>query len=68
MQQQNSPKAIGGLVCGIVSLVLMLIGLFTAGIAGIIGLAVGIVGLVLSIWLGRKCPPPWQQRVLSFLL
>ena len=41
MQQQYSPKAIGGLVCGVVSLVLMLIGLFTAGIAGIIGLAVG---------------------------
>ena len=49
MQQQNSPKAIAGLVCGIVSIVLMLIGIFTVGIGGIIGLAVGIVGLVLSI-------------------
>ena len=28
MQQQNSPKAIGGLVCGVVSLVFLLIGLF----------------------------------------
>lgn len=54
MQQQNSPKAIGGLVCGVVSLVLMFIGLFTAGIAGIIGLAVGIVGLVLSFYHGSE--------------
>ena len=45
MQQQNSPKAIGGLVCGIVSLVLMLI-----------GLAVGIVGLVLSIMARKEMP------------
>ena len=56
MQQQNSPKAIGGLVCGVVSLVLMFIGLFTAGIAGIIGLAVGIVGLVLSIMARKEMP------------
>ena len=54
--QQNSPKAIGGLVCGILSLVLMLIGLFTVGIGGIIGLAVGIVGLVLSIMARKEMP------------
>ena len=54
--QQNNPKAIGGLVCGILSLVLMLIGLFTVGIGGIIGLAVGIVGLVLSIMARKEMP------------
>ena len=54
--QQNNPKAIGGLVCGIVSLVLMLIGLFTVGIGGIVGLAVGVVGLVLSIMARKEMP------------
>ena len=56
MQQQNSPKAIGGLVCGIISLVLMLIGIFTIGIAGIIGLVVGVVGLIFSIMARKEMP------------
>lgn len=55
MQQQNSPKAIGGLVCGVVSLVFLLIGLFVWFIC-FIGLAIGIVGLVLSIMARKEMP------------
>lgn len=55
MQQQNSPKAIGGLVCGVVSLVFLLIGLFLWFIC-FIGLAIGIVGLVLSIMARKEMP------------
>ena len=55
MQQQNSPKAIGGLVCGVVSLAFLLIGLFVWFIC-FIGLAIGIVGLVLSTMARKEMP------------
>lgn len=54
--QQNNVKAIVGLSCGIVSLVLWLIGCFTVGIGGIIGMIVGIVGLVFSIMARKEAP------------
>ena len=58
MQQQNSPKAIGGLACGVISIVLVIIGFvpYTLGIPGLIGLVVSIVGLVLSIMARKEMP------------
>lgn len=55
MQQQNSPKAIGGLVCGVVSLVFLLIGLFV-WVMCFVGLAVGVVGLILSVMARKEMP------------
>lgn len=55
MQQQNSPKAIGGLVCGVVSLVFLLIGLFVWFIC-FIGLAMALLVSFFQLWREKKMP------------
>ena len=55
MQQQYNPKSIAGLVCGVVSLVFLLLAI-AWWVMAIFGLIAGVVGLILSVMARKEDP------------